>query len=554
MTAGLEETSVRVFRARRFVTLDGPEVEALAVAGGRVAGRGSTDGARRRYPHAEVVDLDGVVVPGFHDAHTHLAMTSEDLLHLDLSPGAVGSHRDLLAAVRREAERTVPGGWVRGSRYDDAKTSGGERLTRFQLDEVTGDVPALVVHVACHWGIANSAALAAAGIDEQTPPPTGGDFGRDGAGRLNGMLLEQALFAFANPAMTSTSTSIAPESSMADRLTGLRHAVEAWHRVGLTSVCDAMVGPDDLALFSEASHRGLLTLRTGMLVTAPHVHLVHRLGLRSGLGDEMLRFVGIKAFVDGAVGGRTCLVDEAHVDGSHGIQSTPTSELRDIVRTVNADGNRLGAHANGDRAIRLLLDLLEEATAADPRPGLRHRIEHCSIVDDDILARIAALDVIVLPFGSYPHFYGGALVHWYGEDRVGRMFAHRDLLDAGVTVAGSSDYPCGPIEPLLAIQSCVTRTGFDGVPVGLRQRIGVDEALRVYTTGSAVATGEEQLKGTLTPGKLADFVVLGADPREVDPATIGSIPVRSTWVGGNQVWSEVGPAEPSSAVFRSAVR
>jgi len=211
---------------------------------------------------------------------------------------------------------------------------------------------------------------------------------------------------------------------------------------------------------------------------------------------------------------------------------------------VHADGNRLGVHANGDRAIRLLLTLLEEAEAADERPGLRHRVEHCSLVDDDIVRRLAALNAIAVPFGSYANYHGGALVDWYGEERVGRMFAHRDLLDAGVTVAGSSDYPCGPIEPLLAIQSCVTRTGFDGVDVGSRQRISVEEALHVYTTGSAEATGETGVKGTLTPGLLADFVVLREDPRRVDPETIGAIPVLSTWVGGRPVWmSEDEPHE-----------
>jgi len=126
-------------------------------------------------------------------------------------------------------------------------------------------------------------------------------------------------------------------------------------------------------------------------------------------------------------------------------------------------------------------------------------------------------------------------VDWYGEERVSRMFAHRDLLDAGVTVAGSSDYPCGPIEPLTAIQSLVTRTGFDGALVGGSQRISVEEALRIYTVGSAEATGEAGLKGTLSPGMLADFVVLGDDPRTVEPATIGAVPVRSTWVGGSRV-------------------
>ena len=329
---------------------------------------------------------------------------------------------------------------------------------------------------------------------------------------------------------------VVPPSSQADRLGGLQRAVDSWHAAGLTSICDAMVGPEDLALLAEASARGLLTLRTGMLVPAQHYDLVHRLGLRSGLGDAMLRFVGVKAFVDGAVGGRTCLVEQPHRDGGHGLQTTSTEELRDIVRAVHGDGNRLAVHANGDVAIRLLLGLLEEAVAAEPRPGLRHRVEHCSLVDDDIVRRLVALDAIAVPFGSYPWFHGGALLGWYGEERVDRMFAHRDLLDAGLTVAGSSDYPCGPIEPLLAIQSCVTRTGFDGAPVGLRQRITVEEALGLYTIGSATATGERHVKGTLSPGLLADFVLLGSDPRSVPADTIGSLPVLSTWVGGRCVW------------------
>lgn len=551
MRDDLDQAPVTVVRAPRIVTLDGPDVEALVVSGGRILARGSWAAAQDRFPGVDVVALDGIVMPGLNDAHTHLGMASEDLLHLDLSPAAVTDKGQLLALLQREAAQLPTGSWLRGSRYDDVKT-GGEQLTRWDLDRVTAEVPTLVVHVACHWGVVNSAALALAGIDDETAPPPGGDFGRDAAGRHNGVLLEQALFDFANPAASRAGATVLPASMLAERLVGLRRAVTAWHAAGLTSVCDAMVGPDELALFSEASGRGLLTLRTGMLVTAPHYELVHRLGLRTGLGDEMLRFVGVKAFVDGAVGGRTCLVEESHRGDGHGIQSTSTEELREIVRAVHADGNRVAVHANGDRAIRLLLTLLEEAAEADDRPGLRHRIEHCSLVDEDILRRMAALRAIAVPFGSYPYFHGGALIDWYGEERVERMFAHRDFLDAGITVAGSSDYPCGPIEPLLAIQSCVTRTGYDGASVGPRQRVTVEEALRIYTTGSAEATGEAHLKGSLAPGQLADFVVLGADPRQVDPASIGAIPVLSTWVGGHRVWSSVddgsdapGPDGPS---------
>ena len=535
-SVALEEAPLRIFRAERFLTLDGPDVEALVVSGDRILARGPWEEARRRYPHAEVVELEGTGVPGLNDAHVHLAMASEDLLHVDLSAGVVRDHSDLLATLAREAGRTPQGAWLRGSRYDDARTSPGGRLTRDDLDRVTGDLPTLVVHVACHWGVANSAALALGGIDDHTPPPPGGDLGRDGAGRLTGVLLEQALFDFANPAVSRTGSTVVPPSSLADRMGGLQRAVETWHAAGLTSICDAMVGPDDLRLFAEASARGLLSLRTGMLVAAPHYDLVHRLGLRSGVGDELLRFVGVKAFVDGAVGGRTCLTEHPHRDGGHGIQTTSDDDLRDVVRAVHGDGNRVAVHANGDRAIRLLLGVLEETVAAEPRAGLRHRVEHCSIVDDDIVRRLAALDAIAVPFGSYPYFHGGALLDWYGADRVDHMFAHRDLLDAGITVAGSSDYPCGPIEPLLAIQSCVTRTGYDGAQVGVRQRITVEEALRVYTVGSAMATGEAHLKGTLSPGRLADFVLLGSDLRSVPAGAIGSVPVLSTWVGGRCVW------------------
>jgi predicted amidohydrolase YtcJ len=146
------------------------------------------------------------------------------------------------------------------------------------------------------------------------------------------------------------------------------------------------------------------------------------------------------------------------------------------------------------------------------------------------------LGAIAVPFGSYVHYHGGNLARWYGAQRLERMFAHRSFLDAGVAVAGSSDYPCGPFEPLLAMQSCVTRTGWDGTPLGLSQRITPREALELYTTGAAYASGEQHRKGRLAPGYLADFVVLAENPLEVDPAHLGSIEVRATYVGGTRVW------------------
>jgi predicted amidohydrolase YtcJ len=204
---------------------------------------------------------------------------------------------------------------------------------------------------------------------------------------------------------------------------------------------------------------------------------------------------------------------------------------------VHEDGNRIGVHANGDAAIRLVLDAFEAAQREAPRPGLRHRIEHCSVIDQEILARMKALDAIAVPFAGYVAYHGGSLNRWYGPDRTSRMFAHRAFLDAGVAVAGSSDYPCGPYEPLLGIQSMVTREGVDdGEPVGATQRVTPAEALSTFTLGSAEAEEAETIRGRLAPGYLADFVVLEENPLTIDPHGIASIPIQATYVGGECVF------------------
>lgn len=548
----VRETTPTIYRAATIVAQQddgGPEPEAFAVDGGggtsrcdngrspqrgRVRATGDLAGLQDRFPAAEVVDFgDATIIPGLYDAHIHLAITAEDLLHLDLSAAAVRTTDDLLATVKAEAGKIGPGEWVRGSRYDDAKTG---VLTRQDLDRVAPDNPVLVVQVAGHWGVVNSAALRAFGIEESSTPPPGGDFGRHPDGTLDGRLIERALM---NLTMAATARGESPlrPSTQDEKMRGLRRAIESWHAAGLTSVCDALIAPGDVALFRRARAEGVLTLRTGMLLSIDHYAKARELGVGSGFGDDLLRFVGVKAFIDGAIGGRTCLLSEPYADPScHGLQTTSTEELHENVRTVHGDGNRIGVHANGDTAIRIVLDAFEAAQAADPRPGLRHRIEHCSVIDDDILARMRAIGAVAVPFAGYAAYHGGALNGWYGPERAERMFAHRAFLDAGVTVAGSSDYPCGPYEPLLGLQSMITRSGADdGEPVGPSQRVTAAEALRIFTLGSAEACDESHEKGRLAPGYLADFVVLGENPLNAEPSAISQIPVRATYVGGSRV-------------------
>ncbi|WP_231444220.1 amidohydrolase [Brevibacterium zhoupengii] len=513
-----------------------PEPEALAITGETITATGAVSDLRDRFPGAEVLDFgDSTIIPGLNDAHIHLAMTAGDALHLDLSHAAVGTVPVLLDTIAAEVSATSAGVWVKGSRYDDEKTG---IVLRDDLDRIAPETPVVVSHVAGHWGVVNSAGLRFLGIEESTPDPDGGRYDRYSDGRLNGKLIERALMNVLMPA-TARGDRFIPGDTISDLQLGAARTIAQWNAAGLTSICDALISPQDIAILSAVRDAGDLSMRIGMLLSIDHYDKAVDLGVGSGFGDDRLKLIGVKAFLDGAIGGRTCLLSEPFTDPNcQGVQTTSTEELRANVERVHADGNRIGVHANGDAAIRLVLDALEDVAARNPRPGLRHRIEHCSLIDDDILKRMHRLGAIAVPFAGYPGYHGGALNSWYGEERMGRMFAHRAFLDAGVTVAGSSDYPCGPYQPLFGVQSLVTRTGVDdGITVGASQKVTAAEALSIFTLGSAEASGEESYKGRLAPGYLADFTVLGDNPLTIDPHGIAGIDVRATYVGGDAVYS-----------------
>ncbi|HEU4513780.1 MAG TPA: amidohydrolase, partial [Nocardioidaceae bacterium] len=447
--------------AKRIHTGTGQPADAMVVWGERVVATGTAADLSEAFPITKRVELSGYVVPGLNDAHAHPTMTAENLLHVNCSPEVADSEERLAELLRTQAAETPPGSWIRGSRYDESKTTGGRVVTRDLLDAVAPDHPVLLIHVAAHWGVLNSHGLAAAGLTDASEDPPGGSLGRDADGRLNGVVFEQALFDLAYPSLSRGPT-VLPPAGHEERLRGLTKALQMFHAAGLTSMTDALCGPDDVRLLLDAKRRGDLTMRVGMLVAYPHYDHIRGLGLMDGLGDHRLRFLGVKAFVDGACAGGNCLVDEPF-EGTddHGMQTMATADLDELVARVAGDGVVIGVHANGDRAIRLLLDAHEKARAAGA-PARRHRIEHCSLVDDEIVKRMRAMDLVAVPFGSYARFHGDKLVGYYGSERLERMFAHRTFLDEGIPVAGSSDYPCGPFEPLAGIASCVERRSLDG--------------------------------------------------------------------------------------------
>jgi predicted amidohydrolase YtcJ len=527
--------STLIVTADQIITMAGAAPAAFAVIDGRVGATGPLADLRERHPSAEVLDFgNAIVVPGFHDAHLHLGPTADQLLQVDLSYPNVQSLAELNRRIRDRAVATNPGEWIIGSRYDDGKMAEGRALTRFELDEVAPDHPVLVRQVAGHWGVVNSRALALGGLDDTSQPPEGGAYGRDAAGRLNGVLYERALVEFlSSPA--AGGKGIVPAQTLEERLAGLARAASMFAASGLTSVCDASTAPEDIALFEEGRQRGLLGLRVSMLIRHASYDSVRKHDRRPD--DAFLRVAGVKAVLDGAIGGRTCLLEQPFegTTDDHGIQAMSTRDLHDLMAMLASDGQRPCVHANGDRAISLLLDQLEQV-APEHWPSVRPRVEHCSIVTDTILGRLKKLGAVTTPFASYVHYHGTNLRKWYGEARLQHMFAHRSFLDWGVPVAAASDFGCGPFEPLLGMQSCVTREAWDGGTLGENQRISAYEALALYTTGAAYATGEEHVKGKLATGYYADFVVLGDNPLKVEPAKLSEIPVLATYVAGERIW------------------
>ena len=527
-----------VFWGGKVITVDPrmPEAEAVAIKDGRFLMAGGNAEVRRLAGrNTEVIALKGqTVLPGFIDSHQHLFEYGTNLLQLDCSPKKGRSIADIKKIVLKETRRKAPGEWIRGVGYDDTKTTALRSLNRWDLDEVAPDHPVFIQQVSGHWAVVNSRALEMGDVKEDTPDPKGGSYGRDPqTGRLNGILYEQAEFAFVYEGTTGQPP-IMPPFSLKERIKGVHSASDRYVAAGLTSVNDALVSAQTIQTYQEALKSGDLKVRVYMLVAIEYLPQLQALKLQTGFGNEWLRLGGVKILADGGIAGRTAYLTEPYVGTEdRGILAVESEEaLHEMIRRGHEAGYQVCVHANGDRTIEMALNGFEKALAAFPRKNHRHRLEHCTVVNPAILKRIRKNRLLVTPFGSYIYFHGEKMTPHYGPERVAQMFAHRSFLDCGIQVSGASDSPCGPYEPLLAIQSCVTRKSFAGEVLGANQAITVPEAIFLYTMASAYASFEENIKGSITPGKLGDLVVLGEDLRRVDPDEIKDIPVEMTVVGG----------------------
>jgi predicted amidohydrolase YtcJ len=345
-----------------------------------------------------------------------------------------------------------------------------------------------------------------------------------------------AMFNFAFESLAEEPTVVPPFPPQVRRQT-LQDAARTLNVAGVCGVGDALTAPSYVATYRDLAADMQLTLRVNMIIPYIFLPWLERIGLRGPWGNEWIRCAGIKVIVDGAIAGRTAAMKNGYADApdDHGVLLIDDqAELDAIVARIHRAGYQACVHANGDLAIEMALKSIERAQVAYPRKEPRHRIEHCTMVDDALLGWMARLGVMALPFGSYLYQHGEKLERFYGA-RAARMFAHNSFLKAGVKVAGSSDHPAGLYPPLLGVQSMVTRRTASGQVIGPAERISLEEAFRMYTVYAAHASGEEHLKGQLSPGFLADLVVLDQDPWKTPPEEISQIGVRLTMVGGRIV-------------------
>lgn len=524
-----------VFNAKVY-TMDSamPRAEAFAISGGRFTAIGKTADMRslatRRTQLFDAKQM--TIVPGFIDTHNHAGGTTLLYEVLVGNPFEVEfvTIDSIVAKLRAKAQTLPAGTWVEGYFHDDTKLKDKRLLTRQDLDNVSSEHPVVVRHRGGHTSFYNTKALEMAKVTRDTKDMPGGTYDRNEAGDLTGRVTDQARGVFNNVGTRPTFTPAQREQRERD---GVAHISKQFARYGLTSVHHE---GGDLAAIQDVRARGDLKHRVSYEVAGRTLDSMITSGIKSGFGDEWIKFGATSEHtVDGSFSERTMAMSVPYAGTTYKGNVTETQdELNAWVERVHRAGIQVNCHANGDVAIDMYLTAFERAQKVAPRADARPKITHCTLINDDIVRRMKALDAVPAMFTTYA-YYNTDKFPFYGEALMKRSMAFRTFLDAGIHAAAGSDFSPGPFAPLMGIQGMVTRTGWDNTTWGANQRVSVDEAIKINTLHGAYASHEEHIKGSISDGKLADFVLLADDPHTVSPDKIKDIQIVRTVVGGTSV-------------------
>lgn len=510
-----------------------PVAQAMVWREERILAIGDASDLSARYPSARRIDATGfTVVPGFNDCHCHILSYGLDLSAANLSPDVAPDIPSLLEQLRCWADAHPNWEWITGSFYDQNRMAERRHPTRYDLDKVSGEKPVFIEHTSKHGGVANSVALRLSGITRETPNPPGGTIERDPRGEPTGVLLETAT-ALIHAAM--------PPLSQEQRVRAIHLAAQAMAQKGITAAADASTGWGDLqgevAAYTQAVAEGA-PLRVTLMILAGVLYSDGRwLCPEEVLGGcEGVRTGITKLFADGALSTRTAALREPFMDtGTTGMLLHPEEELAEYVVGAHRMGWQIATHAIGDRAIDMMLRLYAQAQGAQPRADARHRIEHCMLLDDELIERLRAQGVVAVIQPEFIARLGDAYRYGLGEERAGQLNRVASLLRAGVPVAFSSDCPVVPGAPLDGIRAAMSRTTPLGTVLTESERVDALTAVRLYTVGSAYAVRDEMETGSLRAGKRADFVVLSRDPASTRLEEWEDVQIIATVFGGRVV-------------------
>ena len=538
VAAEKSDADLVVFNAKVY-TVDprAPKADAFAVKGGRFSAVGSNSDIRALIAKGtETYDARQMtIVPGFIDCHNHAPGTS---LLYDVAVGnpyvvEFVTISSIVDKLRSKARETPPGTWVEGYFFDDTKVKDNRELNIHDLDQVSKDHPVVVQHRGGHTSYYNTKAFEMADINKNTPNPPGGTFDRDANGELTGRVTDRARAAFNRAGKRRTFTE--DERLQRDR-DGLAYISKQFARYGVTSVHHE---GGNLSALQAVRARGDLRHRVSYESGGKMLDAMIANGIETGFGDEWIRLGATSEHgVDGSFSERTMALSTPYPGVTPPYKGNVTESQDDLnvwIERVHRAGIQVNCHANGDVAIDMVLTAVERAQKLFPRIDARPKITHCTLINDNLVRRIKAAGVVPAAFTSYAYYNSDKFV-FYGEEMMKHCMAYRSFLDAGIVAAAGSDFSPGPFDPRMAIQGMVTRTGWDGKTWGANQRISMEEALRVNTINGAYNSHEEAIKGSVTAGKLADFVVLSDDLFTVDQQKIKDIEIVRTVVGGTTVY------------------
>jgi hypothetical protein len=512
-----------------------PSAQAVAVLGDRIVAVGTdSDIAAWRGPQTQVIDAGGkLLLPGFNDAHVHFVSGGAQLDAVQLNDAT--SAQEFVRRIGERAKVTPKGSWILGGDWDETKWTPAELPTREIIDPVTGDTPVFVSRYDGHMGVANSAALRAAGITAQTPDPPGGAIVRDAKGNPTGALKDAA---------ADLLYKHVPPLSHEERMHAVRRALAYAASLGVTSVQNMNPDYADIGVYAELLERSELTAR---IYAAPYIMDFDdqaKLGIRHAFGGPFLRIGAVKGYADGSLGSHTAYFFEPFTDtpGNRGLLSDemqPPSLMRDRMMKADAAGIQLCTHAIGDQAISMILDFYADIVKEHGPADRRLRIEHAQHMAAKDFDRFAQLGVIASMQPYHAIDDGRWAEQRIGHDRASRTYAFRTFLNHKVRLAFGTDWDVAPLNPMLGVYAAVTRATLDGKnPNGWfpEQKLTVAESVEAYTMGSAYAEFQDHKKGSISVGKLADMVILSDDIFTIDPVKIRDVKVLRTIVGGRTVY------------------